>query len=261
MRWWGKSIGGEDLLVPRRGKPSQAQPRDERRISHLHWRPTPVRLHHFWRRAPSRERCSYGLHFQRHTGTDNGYRWKRNGERGTTSDWRGPRERCESAANAGTSSARAKKFGWGKEPSRLRISMSGPWDAGESLLLSRPGSHLPRVAFYLLLSPCPRLPYILRPSTFHSSASRTRSPARPLACAQAASLALNLPLGAASRKPDGSAISHAPSVVCLLYILRLRFFCIPHQFLSSFLRLDIRKAIYASFADLHCSPSSCRYSY
>lgn len=93
---------------------------------------------------------------------------------------RGPRKRCKFAANAGMSFTRAEsKVSLGKRiksTSNFHERSMRCWC--ESLLLSRPGSHLPcSVLPSLILLPS-RLPYILRPSTFHSSASRTRSPAR-----------------------------------------------------------------------------------
>lgn len=82
--------------------------------------------------------------------------------------------------------------------------MSGPRAASESLLSSRPGSHLPRSALPSL-APLPSSTFLYTSSGLPPSIRRPRALIRPLACA---SLALNLPLRAASRKPDSSAISH-----------------------------------------------------
>lgn len=162
-------------------------------------RSTPLRLHHFWKRAP---RETLGLYFQRDTPVPAmatvGIETAREARRA------GPRERCESAANAGTRSARAGSQFWQGE----RI---------ESDFHERP-TRCQRVAS--VVPPCftpSTLPSLapLPSSTFLYTSSGLPPSIRPLACA---SLALNLPLRAASRNPDSSAISY--SVVCLLYILR-----------------------------------------
>lgn len=164
-------------------------------------RPTPVRLHHFWRRA-SREMLIWPV-FSRHAGTNDGYRWNRDGERGATCGNRPTREMWIRRQRGHTF---RKSWIAILAREKNRVGSGFPWAAHEM-----PASHFCRpalvhtfhVARYLLLPPCPRLPSFIHRPAFHLPFAGALI--RQLACA---SLALNLPLRAASRKPDSSAISH-----------------------------------------------------
>ena len=93
---------------------------------------------------------------------------------------RGPRKRCEFAANAGTSFTRAEsKVSLGKRiksTSNFHERSMRCWCEFASVVPPwfTPSMQCSTFSYPLAV----RLPYILRPSTFHSSASRTRSPAR-----------------------------------------------------------------------------------
>lgn len=156
-----------------------------------------------------RERRSYGLYFQaRHAGTGDGYRWNRDGGRGATCG-DGPTREMRIRRQRGHAFRKSRITILAREKNR---GSGFPWAAHEM-----PASRFCRPALvhtFHSTFPCPLALFLYTSSGLPPSIRRPRALIRPLACA---SLALNLPLRAASRKPDSSAISHVQCRMSSLY--------------------------------------------